>query len=139
MAWAGSGGESQTDAFISNDGTHAYAEEQCARDLNPLPGVPPSYGPDFTACANGGTHEQQPLVKGGYDFFVPAPPRPSASSQLVYREIPRVNGGAATEQVTETPDGLQVHVSFPDRAGGLAYGTTFLVDGGITGAYITPE
>jgi hypothetical protein len=127
VAWAGVGGESQTDAFISNDGTHAYAEEQCAHDLNPLPGVPPSYGPDFTACANGGMHERQPLVAGGYDFFVPAPPRPAASSQLVYREIPRVNGSAATEQVTETPNGLLVHVAFPDRASGLAYGTTFLV------------
>ena len=127
VPWAGSGGESQTDVFISNDGTHAYAEEQCAHDLNPLPGVPPSYGPDFTACANGGTHEQQPLVKAGYDFFVPAPPRPSASSQLFYREIARVNGSAATEQVTETPNGLLVHVAFPDKSGGLAYGTTFLV------------
>jgi hypothetical protein len=127
VAWAGSGGESQTDAFISNDGTHAYAEEQCAHDLSPLPGAPPSYGPDFTACANGGTHEQQPLVKSGYDFFVPAPPRPSASSVLTYREIARVNGSAATEQVTETASGLRVHVAFPDRAGGLAYGTTFLV------------
>ena len=66
-------------------------------------------------------------MKSGYDFFVPAPPRPAASSQLVYREIPRVNGSAATEQVTETPNGLLVHVTFPDKAGGLAYGTTFLV------------
>jgi hypothetical protein len=127
VPWAASGGESQTDVFVSNDGTHAYAEEQCAHDLSPVPGVPPSYGPDFTACANGGTHEQQPLRREGYDFFVPAPPRPSASSQLTYREIARVNGSAASEQVTETPGGLQVHVAFPDRAGGLAYGTTFLV------------
>jgi hypothetical protein len=127
VAWAAPGGESQTDAFISNDGTHAYAEEQCAHDLNPVPGVPPSYGPDFTACANGGTHEQQPLVKTGYDFFVPAPPRPAASSALTYREIVRVGGSAATEQVTEAPGGLRVHVTFPDKPGGLAYGTTFLV------------
>lgn len=127
VAWAGAGGESQTDAFISNDGTHAYAEEQCAHDLNPLPGVPPSYGPDFTACANAGMHEQQPLTNGGYEFFVPAPPKPAASSQLTYREITRVNGSAATEQVTETPTGLAVHVDFPQGTGGLAYGTTFLV------------
>jgi hypothetical protein len=127
VPWAASGGESQTDVFISNDGTHAYAEEACAHDLSPLPGGLPSYGPDFTACANGGMHEQQPVRGRSYDFFVPAPPRPAASSQLTYREIARVNGSAASEQVTETPNGLQVHVAFPDRAGGLGYGTTFLV------------
>ena len=127
VPWQAPGGEAQTDVFISNDGTHAYAEEKCAHDLSPLPGVPPSYGPDFTACANSGMNEQQPLQPGGYDFFVPAPPRPSPSSQLTYRVIARVNGSAATEQVTETPSGLSVHVAFPDRSGGLAYGTTFLV------------
>src|SRR5437763_4239837 len=37
--------ERETDLFASSDGTHAMGEEQCARSLNPLPGVP-SYGPD---------------------------------------------------------------------------------------------
>jgi hypothetical protein len=124
--WLAPAGQSQTDAFISNDGTHAYAEERCAHDIAPLPGVP-SYGPDFTACANTAANEQQPGRGRSYDFFVPAPPKPAPGAQLDYREIARVQGSAAAEQVTERPDGLAVHVTFPDRAGALAYGTTFLV------------
>ncbi|MEA2473771.1 MAG: hypothetical protein QOE06_1686 [Thermoleophilaceae bacterium] len=124
--WAAAAGETQTDTFISNDGTHAFAEERCARDINPLPGLP-SYGPDFTACANTAANEQQPVRGRSYDFFVPAPPRPSPGATLDYREIVRVTGSAATEQVTEASGGLNVHVSFPDAAGPLAYGTTFLV------------
>jgi hypothetical protein len=124
--WAAPAGESQTDAFISNDGTHAYAEERCARDLNPLPGVP-SYGPDFSACANTAANEQQPVRGRSYDFFVPAPPRPSPGATLGYREIVRVEGSTAQEQVTVTAGGLDVRVSFPNADGALAYGTTFLV------------
>jgi hypothetical protein len=134
--WAAPAGQSQTDAFISNDGTHAYAEERCARDINPLPGVP-SYGPDFTACANTTANEQQPVRGRSYDFFVPAPPRPSPDAQLDYSEIVRVTGNAATEQVSEAPGGLNVHVAFPDVAGPLAYGVTFLV--GWRGASPTPS
>jgi hypothetical protein len=124
--WLAAAGQSQTDAFISNDGTHAYAEERCAHDIAPLPGLP-SYGPDYTACANNPANEQQPVRGRSYDFFVPAPPKPTADARLDYREIVRVQGSAATEQVTEQPGGLAVHVTFPDRAGALAYGTTFLV------------
>jgi hypothetical protein len=125
--WAAPAGEAQTDVFVSSDGTHAYAEERCAHDLEPVPGGLPSYGPDFTACANSGANEQQPVRGRSYDFFVPAPPRPSADATLDYREVARVKSSAATEQVTEAPGGLDVHLAFPDRAGGLAYGTTFLV------------
>ncbi|MEA2422209.1 MAG: hypothetical protein QOF55_1308, partial [Thermoleophilaceae bacterium] len=127
-AWNAFGGESQTDAFISGDGTHAYAEERCAHDIAPVPGGLPGYGPDFTACANTSANEQQPVQGHSYDFFVPAPPRPSPDAQLEYREIARVQGSAAIEQITERADGLDVHVSFPSTATtGLAYGTTFLV------------
>lgn len=125
--WAAGAGESQTDVFVSNDGTHAYAEERCAHDIAPLPGGLPSYGPDFSACANTKANELQPGRGRAYDFFVPAPPRPSPTAQLDYREIVRVSGSQATEQISERPDGLAVHVAMADRAGGLAYGTTFLV------------
>jgi hypothetical protein len=124
--WAASGGESQTDAFISSDGTHAYAEERCAHDLTPPAGLP-TYGPDFTACANTAANEQQPVRGRAYDFVVPAPPQPSPGAQLRYREITRVEKSAASEQVTEAADGLHVHVRMPDVAGPLAYGATFLV------------
>jgi hypothetical protein len=124
--WAASGGESQTDAFISSDGTHAFAEEQCAHDLAPPAGLP-TYGPDFTACANDGMNEQQPVRGRTYDFVVPAPPRPSPGAELRYREITRVAGSKATEQVTEEDGRLRVRVSMPDVSGPLAYGATFLV------------
>jgi hypothetical protein len=124
--WAADGAESQTDVFASNDGTHAYAEERCAHDIAPLPGLS-SYGPDFTACANNSANEEQPVRGRAYDFFVPAPPKPSPRARLEYREIVRVEHGAGTEQVTPQRDGLAVRVVFPDADGGLAYGTTFLV------------
>jgi hypothetical protein len=124
--WVAAGGESQTDAFISSDGTHAFAEERCAHDIAP-PGGLPTYGPDFTACANSGANEQQPVRGRSYDFVVPAPPRPSSTAQLSYREIVRVEKSAASEQVTEASDGLHVRVRMPDSAGPLAYGATFLV------------
>jgi hypothetical protein len=135
--WAAPSGETQTDAFISNDGTHAYAEERCAHDIAPLPGGLPSYGPDFTACANTAANERQPVRGRAYDFFVPAPPRPSPRARLDYGEIVRVTHSAATEQVTATRTGLRVHVAFPNVDGPLAYGTTFLV--GWRGVPATPS
>src|SRR3954454_16076583 len=92
--WAAPAGESQTDAFISSDGTHAFAEERCAHDLTPPAGLP-TYGPDFTACANDGSHEQQPVRGRTYEFEVPAPPRPTAGAQLRYREVMCVAGSKA--------------------------------------------
>ena len=64
--------ESQTDVFVSSDGTHALGEEHCAAQ-SALAGQPIS-GPDFTACVNAGTSERQDLNGRAYDFFVPAPP-----------------------------------------------------------------
>jgi hypothetical protein len=120
--------ESQTDVFISTNGTAAHADEQCARDVKPVPGQP-VYGPDFTACTHQAENEYQAIGGRSYEFFVPAPPRPSAGAQLRYREVPRVRGSGASEQVTPTADGLKVRVSFDRVAAGKpeGFGASYFV------------
>src|SRR5437588_340160 len=90
--------ETQTDVFVSSAGTHALGEERCAAQ-SALAGQPIS-GPDFTACVNSGTNERQDVNGRAYDFFVPAPPRPSPDAQLRFREEERVAGRGASEQIT---------------------------------------
>ena len=103
--------ERETDVFASNDGTHALAEEQCARSLTPLPGLP-AYGPDFSACVNTPSNQVQDVHGRAYDFFVPAPPKPSPGARLRYREDRPVVGSGASETVTPLSNGLLVHVAF---------------------------
>lgn len=103
--------ERETDVFASNDGTHALGEEQCARSLAPLPGLP-SYGPDFSACVNLPSNQVQDVHGRAYDFFVPAPPKPFAGARLRYREDRPVVGSGASEAVTPLSNGLLVHLAF---------------------------
>ncbi|HEV7363434.1 MAG TPA: hypothetical protein VGN71_03515 [Solirubrobacteraceae bacterium] len=121
--------ETQTDMFVSSDGTHALGEEQCAA-RSALAGQPIS-GPDFTACVNGGGNERQAVNGRAYDFFVPAPPRPSPDARLRVREEGRVAGRGASEQITPTANGILVHVAFdqvaPGDAGPLAFGRSYFV------------
>jgi len=59
-------------------------EEQCARSLAPLPGLP-SYGPDFSACVNLPSNQVQDVHGRAYDFFVPAPPSRSSPRPAAFR------------------------------------------------------
>jgi hypothetical protein len=103
--------ETQTDFYVANIGTEALGVERCAQQqLLASPAVPFS-GPDFIACSNSGLMERQNINRS-YDFFVPAPPKPSHTAQLRYREVPMVAGGGASEQVTPVSNGLMVHVDF---------------------------
>ncbi|MEA2157703.1 MAG: hypothetical protein QOD66_83 [Solirubrobacteraceae bacterium] len=121
--------ENETDFYVSNDGTHALGEERCAKQLTPLPALA-SYGPDFSACVNSGLNELQD-IRRSYDFFVPAPPKPSPNAQLRYRETPMVTGSGATEQVTPVSNGLMVHVDFAQVPAGntaaRAFGASYFV------------
>jgi hypothetical protein len=128
VPWQAAARESQTDVFVSTNGTAAHADEQCARDIKSLPGQP-SYGPDYTACTHQSANEYQPIGGRTYDFFVPAPPKPSPGAQLRYREVPRVGANGASEQVTPTDNGLQVHLTFDKVPAGQpeGFGASYFV------------
>lgn len=127
--------EAETDAFVSNEGTHALGEERCSQQLTPLP-LLASYGPDFSACVNSGANERQDIRGRSYEFFVPAPPKPSAAAQLRYREVPMVSGSGYSETITPLAGGLDVRVTFDRIAAGdsgpHAFGASYFVgwDGG---------
>jgi hypothetical protein len=124
--------ESQTDFFVSSVGTQALAVERCAKQFDPIP-VLASYGPDYTNCVTGSQSalERQDINGRSYDFFVPAPPKPSANAHLRYREVQMVAGTGAAEQVTPVSNGLMVHVDFKGLASGDAaprsFGATYFV------------
>jgi hypothetical protein len=126
-------GESQTDVFASNDGTHAYADEKCAAQdqvQNSFPNSTlPAYGPEFTACINDPANQRQPIAGRSFSFFVPAPPRPSPGATLRWREVEQVAANGASEQVTPRGDGIEVRVSFDPSAdaGPSSFGASYFV------------
>ena len=123
--------ESETDAFISSDGTKAYGEEKCTEEHPPPPsppGVTPSFGPDWTACVATTTHMK--VNDRRYSFFVPAPPKPSPGAVLRYREVQMApSKGRPVEDVVEKPNGLEVGVEFADHSdtADMQYGRSFFV------------
>jgi hypothetical protein len=125
--FAGSHGGAQTDAFISSEGTRAHASAECALKHHPVNGD--SYDSGFKPCMLDLANERQPVNDMNYTFFAPAPPKPSADSQLVYRETSRVPGGPP-ETVTRKSNGIEVTVKFKGFGGPTAllrYGRTFVV------------
>jgi hypothetical protein len=117
-------GETEADVYMSSDGTRAHAEEQCAADFKPPPGLP-SYGPDFTGCTGDPTPQDpaasgsyparyhQPLNVRDYSFFVPAPPKPAPGAHLRYRVATREgNGAGPAEQVEERANGIAVTIPY---------------------------
>jgi hypothetical protein len=116
------GDESETDVFVSSDGTGAHAVEQCAGVLAPI--SPTQFGPDLRQCIQDPARRSQP-VAGAYTFFVPAPPRPSGHPRLRYRVLARLpsTGG---ERVQRRATGLRVTV-FPGSGGPTRYGKSFFV------------
>ncbi|HEX2015803.1 MAG TPA: hypothetical protein VGN69_03835, partial [Solirubrobacteraceae bacterium] len=136
-SWSSPTAATETDAFISSDGTHAYAEERCSAGLSPGAGLPgpapvgglPAFGPDFSACVNNPANQHQDIHGRSYEFLVPAPPRPAPDAQLTLREQPVVSAAGFTEQQTQTPDGVLVKVAAPalDDGATHAFGARYYV------------
>jgi hypothetical protein len=115
-------GESETDAYISSDGTYAHAQEDCARKGRPQPDG--SYGSTFFGCARDRRNQPQPLARR-YRFFVPAPRRPRGAGRLVYRTTTMARTGRLRERIGVGRDGLAVTVA--PRSKRLRYGKRFFV------------
>jgi hypothetical protein len=118
---------SETDVFVSNQGTKAHAVEECALSHHPEAGGSyPHYDSGFTPCAMDPANRTQPL-KQHYRFFVPAPPKPPGASRLKYRIADRIPNSSGHEQVQVKPDGLAVTVSLKGGAEPVRYGKSFFV------------
>jgi hypothetical protein len=118
----------QTDVYISNQGTRAHAEEQCALE-NP-PTNSDTYPPSWTACVQDPGKRHQTINDRNYSFFVPAPPKPVPGSKLTYRVVDVAHGNGPPEQVQVLSNGIQVTVpfqGFPDNGSPLTYGKSFFV------------
>jgi hypothetical protein len=121
-----SSGESQTDVFISNDGTPAHAVEQCALSHHPTTGTSfPQYDSGDYPCASSTANQIQPLERS-YTFFVPAPPKPAAGAALRYRVVTRVPS-SGVERIRPNSDGIQVTVRLRNANHFVHYGKSFLV------------
>ncbi|MDQ6914772.1 MAG: hypothetical protein M3155_03050 [Actinomycetota bacterium] len=120
-------GETQSDVFMSNDGTHAYAEEQCAANSGPQ--IPNTQTPDFSACVNNPAMQRQPIAGRSFAFFVPAPPKPSPNAVLTYRKVQQVTGDGSTEEITPRADGVEVRITFDPTADAAAhaFGASYFV------------
>jgi hypothetical protein len=119
----------ETDVFISTDGTIAHAEAQCALKY-PAPN-PDSYGPDYTACVQDPAQRYQQVNNRNYTFFIPAPPKPSPLAVLRYSVKDQgVSVNAPRERVQVKSNGIQVTIPF--KGFGVAgerqvYGKSFFV------------
>jgi hypothetical protein len=125
--WRARRPESESDVFISDQGTHAYAEERCGQQLNPLPGLS-TYGGDYAVCATDASNQRQPIAGRSYTFTVPAPPRPSPDSKLRWHELRMAAWSGAHQQVRVLPGGLEVTVRFdsaPPAGASQQYGASF--------------
>lgn len=116
-------GESETDAWISSDGTFARANLECARVLHPQ--ADRTYGPGFFACARDRRKFQQPLAHS-YSFTVRAPRRPPGATHAVLRWVVRGHRrGRAAVRVRVVPGGFRVTVSPRSRA--FRWGRSYFV------------
>jgi hypothetical protein len=120
--------ETEADVYISNDGTLAHAQEQCALEHPATKKA--SYGPDYSACVQDPAKRHQVINDRNYTFFVPAPPKPTQSATLSYRVVDMTHGNGPQEQVQVLSNGIQVTIPFQDFAdtgGPLTYGKSFFV------------
>jgi hypothetical protein len=126
---ASSATRSETDVYISTDGTIAHAEAQCA--LAHPPPNPDSYGTDYTACVQDPSQRYQQVNDRNYSFFVPAPPKPSSSAKLTYSVVDRgVGVNSPTEQIQVQSNGITVTIPFKKfgvSGARQVYGKSFLV------------
>lgn len=120
-------GETETDAFISNEGDGAHAVEQCALTHHPVSGgAYPQYDSGYEPCSTSIPNRIQPLARS-YTFFVPAPAKPSAASRLRYRVIARVPSSVGSQRIRTERNGLTVTVRLPTSKRVVQYGKSFLV------------
>ncbi len=129
----------RADVYASSDGGEAREQLTCFSSilLPPPPGCPPDWYQD---------------IRGTYDLFVPAPPRPDPDAQLVTKLIPRSFlpcssdndcGGALdelashperftfTEQNTLFGPGVAIHIDIRgDEPASLLYGFGFTFEVG---------
>jgi hypothetical protein len=121
--------QTETDAYISTDGTIAHAEAQCA--LAHPPPSPDSYGPDYSACVQDPAQRYQQVNDRNYSFFVPAPPKPSPGARLIYRVADEgVGVNSPQEQVQVQSNGIEVTVPFKKfgvNGARQVYGRSFFV------------
>jgi hypothetical protein len=118
--WRARAAESETDAFISSDGTYAHATEQCALRLRPEPDG--TYGSGFFGCARNPAGFRQKLARS-YTFEVPAPKRPSGATRLELRSVTEVHRGRVTERIRRTWHGFEVTVK--PRTQALIWGKSY--------------
>ena len=120
-------GETETDAFISNQGDNSHAVERCALTHHPVSGTSyPQYDSGFEPCATDVAHRIQPLARS-YTFFVPAPPRPSPTARLRYRILTRIRGGSGSQHIRVLAKGLEVTVVLHNSRHVVRYGKSFFV------------
>jgi hypothetical protein len=127
--------ESETDAFISNDGNGAHAVEQCA--LTHKPASATSYDSGFRPCAERAANRTQPLLPS-YSFFVPAPAKPAGAAKLKYRVVNQIHGGSGSQRIAVKPAGLAVTVSLKSGKRPAKYGKSFFVSWSTDKAKPTP-
>jgi hypothetical protein len=126
-SYLSSTGESETDVFISSEGDGAHAVEQCALSHHPVTGgAYPQYDAGYEPCATSVANRIQPLAPS-YSFFVPAPPKPSASAHLRYRVVTRVAGGSGVQRIRAEANGIAVTVRLPGSRRVVSYGKSFFV------------
>ena len=118
--WQARAGESETDAFISSDGTYAHANEECALRLHPQPDG--TYGKDFFGCARNPASFRQRLARS-YTFSVPAPIRPAGATRLLLRSVIKVHRGRVAERIRRTATGFVVTIT--PRVKTLAWGKSY--------------
>ncbi|MEA2158427.1 MAG: hypothetical protein QOD66_807 [Solirubrobacteraceae bacterium] len=121
--------QTQTDVYISTDGTLAHAEAQCA--LAHPPPSPDTYGVDYTACVQDPSQRYQQVNDRNYSFFVPAPPKPAPNAKLVYRIADQGVGVNSPEPLVEVRStGIQVTIPFKNfgiNGTRQVFGKTFYV------------
>ena len=82
----------------------------CAHD-HPAPSSS-GYGPDYTACVQDPAMQKQTVNDRDYSFFVPAPPKPTASAVLTYRVVDMLCGSEPPETITPQANGINVTLKF---------------------------
>jgi hypothetical protein len=117
----------ETDTFFSNQGTKAHAVEQCALSHNPVAGgAYPQYDSGFGPCTQQASNKIQPLARS-YQYFVPAPPKPSGGAKLRFKIQNRVGGRSGSDKVKVKSNGLQVTTKVKGRANPVQFGQSFFV------------
>jgi hypothetical protein len=101
-------GESEGDLFISTQKTRAGIEADCAHKFPALPNNT-VYPATYTACLS--TEPDWQDVTGDYSFLLPAPPQPSPTATLTYRQVNQ-GSSAGTPLPTLALEGNGLRVTF---------------------------